>query len=98
MILSNHSVVQKQTKHVWVTGGAGYIGSHTAKALAANGFVPITYDNLSSGHGWAVQWGPFVEGDIRDRIRLIDTIKSYNIAAVIHFAALASVGESMDRP
>jgi UDP-glucose 4-epimerase len=60
--------MSKQSKHVLVTGGAGYIGSHTAKALAAHGFVPVTYDNLTHGHRWAVQWGPFVEGDIRDRV------------------------------
>jgi UDP-glucose-4-epimerase GalE len=87
-----------QSKNVLVTGGAGFIGSHTAKALAANGFVPVTYDNLTYGHRWAVQWGPLVEGDIRDRVRLVETIKSYNIAAVIHFAAFAYVGESMVRP
>jgi UDP-arabinose 4-epimerase len=88
----------KQSKHVLVTGGAGYIGSHTAKALAANGFVPVTYDNLTHGHRWAVQWGPFVEGDIRDRVKLIDTIRQFNIAAVVHFAAFAYVGESMAHP
>jgi UDP-arabinose 4-epimerase len=87
-----------ENKHVLVTGGAGFIGSHTAKALAANGFVPVTYDNLAYGHRWAVQWGPLVEGDILDRVKLVETIKSYKIAAVIHFAAFAYVGESMVRP
>jgi len=87
-----------QSKYVLVVGGAGYIGSHTAKALAAHGFIPVTYDNLSYGHRWAVQWGPFVEGDIRDRSKLVETIKRYNIAAVVHFAAFGYVGESMVRP
>jgi len=86
------------SKHVLVTGGAGYIGSHTAKALAANGFVPVTYDNLAYGHRRAVQWGPLVEGDICDRPKLIDILARYRIAAVIHFAAFAYVGESMVRP
>jgi len=85
-------------KHILVTGGAGYIGSHTAKALAARGFTPVVYDNLLYGHRWAVQWGPFVEGDIRDRARLVDTLRRYDISAVLHFAALAYVGESMKSP
>ena len=55
---------------ILVTGGAGYIGSHTAKALAAAGFTPIAYDNLSLGHRWAVKWGPFEQGDILDSARL----------------------------
>jgi len=88
----------EQGKHVLVTGGAGYIGSHTAKALAAAGFIPVTYDNLTFGHRWAVQWGPMVEGDVRDRAKLIDTLRRYEIAAVLHFAALAYVGESMRKP
>jgi UDP-arabinose 4-epimerase len=85
-------------KHVLLTGGAGYIGSHTAKALAASGFVPITYDNLSRGHRWAVQWGPLVEGDIGDQAKLTETIRTYDISAILHFAALAYVGESMAHP
>lgn len=85
-------------KHILVTGGAGYIGSHAAKALAAKGFVPVTYDNLVYGHRWAVQWGPLVEGDIGDRAKLIATIRDYEIRAVIHFAAFAYVGESMVCP
>lgn len=85
-------------QHILVTGGAGYIGSHTAKALAAGGFVPVVYDNLVYGHRRAVQWGPFVEGDIRDRRKLVDTLRRYNISAVLHFAAFAYVGESMTSP
>jgi UDP-arabinose 4-epimerase len=86
------------SQHVLVTGGAGYIGSHTAKALAVQGFTPVVYDNLANGHRWAVQWGPLVEGDIRDRAKLADTLRSYDISAVLHFAAFAYVGESMRCP
>ena len=90
--------MSNQSRHVLVTGGAGYIGSHTAKALAARGFIPVTYDSLVHGHRWAVQWGPFVEGDSRDRTKLIDTMRQFEIAAVLHFAAFAYVGESMASP
>lgn len=83
---------------VLVTGGAGYIGSHTAKALANKGFVPVVYDNLVYGHRWAVQWGPFVEGDIGDKAKLLETIRHYEISAVIHLAAFAYIGESMKQP
>lgn len=83
---------------VLVTGGAGYIGSHAAKALAAKGYVPVTYDNFVYGHRWAVQWGPLVEGDIRDRQKLISVLRDYEITAVLHFAAFAYVGESMLHP
>lgn len=87
-----------QSNHVLVTGGAGYIGSHTAEALAARGFLPVTYDNFIYGNRHAVQWGPLVEGDIRDRSKLIDTIRQYDISAVLHFAAFAYVGESVKNP
>jgi UDP-arabinose 4-epimerase len=86
------------SRNILVTGGAGYIGSHTAKALARAGYTPVTYDNLIYGHEWAVQWGPLIEGDIGDRERLLDTIRRHDIAAVIHFAAFAYVGESMSQP
>ncbi len=85
-------------KNVLVTGGAGYIGSHAAKALAKAGYNPVTYDNLVYGNHWAVQWGPFVEGDIGDRARLLKTFARYDIDAVMHFAAFAYVGESMTKP
>src|SRR5881409_2400331 len=83
---------------VLVTGGAGYIGSHTAKALARSGFEPIVLDNLSAGHRWAVRWGPLVEGDLNDIGALRAAIAKYEIEAVIHFAAHAYVGESMTKP
>jgi len=56
--------------NIIVTGGAGYIGSHTCKALVQNGYTPVTYDNLSTGHREAVKWCPFEEGDISNRVRL----------------------------
>ena len=83
---------------VLVTGGAGYIGSHTAKALHQAGFEPVVYDNLLGGYRWAVQWGPLVEGNLSDRSRLLETFQQHSIQAVIHFAAHAYVGESMREP
>ncbi len=83
---------------ILVTGGAGYIGSHTCKALAENGFLPITYDNLSLGHRWAVRWGPLVIGDITDGEKLRSTIEHYQPVAVVHFAAFSLVGESVQQP
>jgi len=83
---------------VLVAGGAGYIGSHTCKALAAAGFTPVVYDNLSSGHRWAVRWGPLEIGDIRDEARLTEVMQRYRPAAVLHFAAVIAVGESVTDP
>jgi UDP-arabinose 4-epimerase len=83
---------------VLVTGGAGYIGSHACKALAAAGYRPVTYDNLSIGNRWAVRWGPLERGDILDTTRLHEVIKAYRPVGVLHFAALALVGESMQAP
>jgi UDP-glucose 4-epimerase len=83
---------------ILVTGGAGFIGAHTCKDLAAHGFLPIAFDNLSRGHRDAVQWGPFVQGDIIKQDDLDRVFERYRPKAVIHFAALAYVGESVDRP
>lgn len=83
---------------VLVTGGAGYIGSHTCKALASAGHVPVAFDNLSRGHRWAVKWGPLVHGDVRNTNEVRKAIESYDIDAVIHFAAFAYVGESVEEP
>lgn len=85
-------------KNILVTGGAGYIGSHTCKVLAAAGYTPIAYDNMVYGHHWAVKWGPLEEGDIADRGRLDEVIIKYEPAAVIHFAAYTYVGESVENP
>jgi UDP-arabinose 4-epimerase len=86
------------TRTVLVTGGAGYIGSHTCKALAQAGYLPVTYDNLVYGHRWAVKWGPFVRGDLADQQRLAQALSDYHVGAVIHFAAYAYVGESIRDP
>lgn len=83
---------------VLVTGGAGYIGSHTAKALAIAGMQPVVYDNLSEGHRESVKWGPLVEADLCDRAALERTIRDYRITSAIHFAAHAYVGESVIQP
>jgi UDP-arabinose 4-epimerase len=86
------------TRRILVTGGAGYVGSHTCKALAAAGYEPVAYDDLSQGHRWAVKWGPLVVGDIADGPLLRDTLRQFDIAATVHFAAHAYVGESMGAP
>jgi len=85
-------------QHVLVTGGAGYIGSHACKALAAAGFVPVTFDNLVTGWQDAVKFGPFEQGDLLDRARLDAVFAQYQPVAVMHFAALSQVGESMAEP
>jgi UDP-glucose-4-epimerase GalE len=85
-------------QNILVTGGAGYIGSHTCKALAQAGLNPICFDSLSTGHRDLVKWGPFEHGDLLDRERLISVMRRYKPAAVIHFAASAYVGESMIDP
>jgi UDP-arabinose 4-epimerase len=84
--------------NILVTGGAGYIGSHTCKALNQAGFVPIVFDNFSTGHRWAVRWGPLIEGDLENADLLRSALREYQIEAVIHFAASAYVGESMVNP
>ncbi|MEQ9448971.1 MAG: NAD-dependent epimerase/dehydratase family protein, partial [Rhodospirillaceae bacterium] len=83
---------------VLVTGGAGYVGSHACKALAAAGYEPVTFDNLTRGHRDFVQWGPLEEGDIGDIDRLTDVLSRRRPCAVMHFAALALVGESSEDP
>ena len=83
---------------ILVTGGAGYIGSQTCKALDLGGFLPVTYDNFSTGHKSSVRWGPYVEGDIRDLSLLQHTLEKYQPKGVIHFAASALVMESMQNP
>lgn len=91
-------MTEKGRPNVLVTGGAGYIGSHTCKSLAASGFLPVAYDNLSLGHSSAVRWGPLVVGDIADSKTLSKVIDRYQISAVIHFAGSAYVGESVENP
>lgn len=81
-----------------VAGGAGYIGSHAGKALADDGFLPVVYDNLSTGHGEFSRLGPFVEGDLLDADTLAATFAEYQPAVALHFAACAYVGESFEDP
>ncbi|MBN2524966.1 MAG: UDP-glucose 4-epimerase GalE [Deltaproteobacteria bacterium] len=83
---------------ILVTGGAGYIGSHICKALSNRGFLPVTYDNLSKGHEWAVKWGPLITGDLHDTEKLCDAILTHQPKAVMHFAASIEVGESVEDP
>lgn len=85
-------------RNVIVTGGAGYIGSHACKALDQAGYHPVTFDNLSNGHEWSVKWGPLEKGDVNDRARLDDVFKKYAPEAVLHFAGLIAVGESVKNP
>src|SRR5438876_546809 len=83
---------------VLVTGGAGFVGSHTCKALAAQRLTPVTFDNCSRGHADLVRWGPLVEGDILDTARLDEVFNRYRPRFVMHFAGLAYVGESVTNP
>lgn len=83
---------------VLVTGGAGYVGSHTCLRLAEAGFRPVVFDDLSNGHEAFVQWGPLEQGDIRDTARLDSVFAAHRPVAVLHFAALIEVGESVKRP
>ncbi|MEL7252602.1 MAG: UDP-glucose 4-epimerase GalE [Pseudomonadota bacterium] len=84
--------------NILVTGGAGYIGSHACKLLKSQGYTPVTYDSLITGWQDAVQFGPFEQGDLRDGARLAEVFAKHKPAAVMHFAALSQVGESMSDP
>jgi UDP-arabinose 4-epimerase len=95
---ASDEVNQEQHMNVLVTGGAGYIGSHTAKALAGAGYHPVVADDLRTGHREVVKWGPLVEVDIAENEGLRRLFRDYRIDAVIHFAASAYVGESMQEP
>lgn len=83
---------------VLITGGAGYIGSHTCKLLAAAGHVPITFDNLSTGHEFLAQFGPLVRGELADRAAIRAVLDHHRPDAIIHFAASAYVGDSVRSP
>ncbi len=83
---------------VLVAGGAGYIGAQTCKALALAGYLPVTLDSLVTGYRAAVNWGPLIEADLRDREAIRDAIRRYDIKSAIHFAAFSLVGESTRDP
>jgi UDP-glucose 4-epimerase len=83
---------------VLVTGGAGYVGSHTCKALAQAGYKPVTFDNMSNGHVDFVRWGPLVVGDVHNKRLLDQTLKVYQPVGVIHFAASIEVADSIKNP
>lgn len=85
-------------KHVLVTGGAGYIGSHACKLLARHGYIPVTFDSLVTGWARAVKFGPFMQGDLLDREALDAVFSKYEPVAVLHFAALSQVGEATRTP
>lgn len=80
---------------ILVTGGAGFIGSHTCKALSRAGFLPVVYDDLSLGHDWAVRYGPLAAGCITDRARLVEVMLRYRVVAVVHLASLSVVADSV---
>lgn len=81
-----------------ITGGAGYIGSHVNKELHKRGFETLVLDNLTTGHEGFVKWGRIVKADLRDKAALLDVFSKYEIEAVLHFAASAYVGESVENP
>ena len=91
-------MVSSKFMNILLTGGAGYIGSHTAWAVALAGHRPVVLDNLSIGHRHNVKWGPLVEGDMADAELVRNTLTRNSIDAVIHFAAYALVGESVENP
>ena len=92
--------------NILLTGGTGYIGSHTAVVLTQLGHKVVLFDNLSNSSEWVVRRleqitevkTPFIKGDVRDSELLLNTLKNYGIDAVIHFAGLKSVGESVNQP
>jgi UDP-arabinose 4-epimerase len=83
---------------ILIVGGAGYIGSQTAKLVAKSGQTPVVFDNLVYGHRWAVKWGPLIEGDLVDTALVDRVFKEHKVTAVIHFAGYAYVGESVTNP
>lgn len=90
--------MNKDKRAVLVVGGAGYIGSHACKAIAAQGQLPVCFDNLGKGHRELVKWGPLVVGDMADRAALRAVFANFAIDSVMHFAANAYVGESVANP
>lgn len=97
-IAASAEVYCELNRVVLVTGGAGYIGSHTCKALKEAGFTPVSYDSLAFGTKEFVKWGPLVVGDLLDNDALDRAFTFYRPCAVLHFAALRNVGESVIDP
>ncbi|MDU0361780.1 UDP-glucose 4-epimerase GalE [Rhizobium sp. 25PS6] len=85
-------------RYILVTGGAGFIGSHICKALTRAGMIPVTYDNLSTGHADSVRWGPLIRAELADAATLRRTLAEFSPDCVIHCGANAYVGESVDMP
>ena len=83
---------------ILVCGGAGYIGSHMCSQLSRAGYQPVVFDNFSTGHRWAVKWGPAIDGDLLDVDALAQAFASHRFDAVLHFAAKALVAESTREP
>jgi len=83
---------------ILVTGGAGYIGSHTVKQLLREGFKVVIFDNFSSGKEELIVGGQVIKGDLRNREKIKEVLASFPIEAVIHFASLIQVGESYQNP
>ena len=81
-----------------MTGGAGYIGSHAAKALHRAGYEVVVFDSLAAGHRDAVKWGPLVEGDVGDAGAVRAALRRHPVSGVLHFAALLDVAESVREP
>jgi UDP-glucose 4-epimerase len=90
--------VEALMRHVLVTGGAGYIGSHACKVLSRAGYIPVALDDLSTGWADAIKFGPFAKVDLLDRKAVDAVFSQYRPIAVMHFAALSLVGESMNDP
>lgn len=84
--------------HILVVGGAGYIGSHVCKVLASAGYIPVVFDNFSTGHPWAVRFGPLVNGSLCDETALLHAFEQYRPLAVVHLASLINVRDSILNP
>jgi len=88
----------KNNKNIIVTGGGGYIGSHTCKHLRLSGFNPVVFDNFITGHKKFVKWGDYIEGNIGDKSSFSFALKKYKPISIIHFAGLSNVKESVENP